>query len=334
MRSLCVAVPAREAEGIRRALHKQGLLRTGISIVREGGTVFLPTASRVDTPYPVSEREFRESFAPIRSYRDVANVPAEVKPDLPTSFDIVGDIAIIRISEDLREHETAIAEAILRTNARVRVVAADGGVKGPLRIRDLRILAGPDRTETVHREYGLAYRVDVAKAYFSPRLASERNRVAQQVQPGEVVLDVFSGVGPHAILIARRRAPAVVHAFDANPDAFRYLEDNVRRNRADRVRPRLGDGIGLVAAVDRPNRIILDYPSDPDPAFRAALFRLLPGGTVHYYAILNAAEREERERDLADAAGSVGRSAEILAVREVHGWSPAQKLFAFDVGVT
>ena len=334
MRSLCVAVPAREAEGIRRALHKRGLLRTGISIVREGGTVFLPTASRVDTPYPVSEREFRESFAPIRSYRDVANVPAEVKPDLPTSFDIVGDIAIIRISEDLREHETAIAEAILRTNARVRVVAADGGVKGPLRIRDLRILAGPDRTETVHREYGLAYRVDIAKAYFSPRLASERNRVAQQVQPGEVVLDVFSGVGPHAILIARRRQPRIVYAFDANPDAFRYLEENVRRNRATLVEPRLGDAITLLGDIEPLDRAIIDYPQDPDPAYRAVLPRMLPDGEVHYYAILETAEREVRTRAIRETARDLDRDAEILRWRDVHGWSPTQKLFAFDVRVT
>jgi tRNA (guanine37-N1)-methyltransferase len=332
VRSLAVAVPKGTAEAVRKELVAQGVLRKGVAIARDGDTVYLPVTTAT-IRHPTIDHEFRDTFMPIRSYKDVARVPLYLQGSLPTSFDVVGDIAIVKIPEELHEYEAAISEAILRANAGVSVVAADEGVKGPMRVRQLRVLAGPDRTQTVYREYGLSYAVDVAKAYFSPRLGSERMRVAQQVGPGEVVVDMFSGVGPYAILIAKRRQPAVVHAFDANPDAFRYLEENVRRNRADRVRPRLGDGIALLGVVDAPHRIILDYPRGPDPAYSAALMRILPRGTVHYYAILESVEREDRERALVDAAESIGREAKIAAMREVHGWSPTQSLFVFDVHV-
>ncbi len=334
MRSLAVVVPKEKAEDVRRKLLAVGALRTGVAVEREGDVIHFPVLTQVDVGFPVEEREFRESFVPIRSYKDVANVPAELKPLLPTSFDVVGDIAIIRIPDELARFEGEIADAILQANMSVKVVAADAGVKGPLRIRDLRVLRGPNRTETVHRECGLSFLVDAAKAYFSPRLGTERMRVADQVQPGEVVVDMFAGVGPYAILIAKRRAPQVVYAFDANPDGFRYLEENVRRNRAERVEARLGDGLQLLAGIEPPNRVIIDYPQDPEPAQSVAVSKVRLGGTIHYYEILEEAERPGREEWLATNGESLGRRVDVVGVRAVHGWSPTKKLFGFDLCVT
>ena len=334
MRSIGVAVPKDQAEEVRQKLLGMGVLRIGLAINREGNTVYMPVTLSVAVGYPNVEREFRESFAPIRSYKDVARVPQNLMPLLPTSFDVMGNIAVIKIPEELAPFESEIADAILRAQTSVKVVAADACVKGPLRIRELRILAGPHRTETAHREFGLSYQVDVSKAYFSPRLGSERMRVAEHVQPGEAVVDMFAGVGPYAVLIAKRRQPRIVYAFDANPDAFRYLAENVRRNRASLVEPRLGDALRLLADVEPPDRVIIDYPQDPDPAYRTALARILPNGVIHYYAILEAVDREDRERTLVDTAKSLDRGADVVAWREVHGWSPTQKLYAFDVRVT
>jgi len=332
VRSLAVAVSKDQAEAVRQDLLAQGVLRKGVAIAREGDTVYLPVSTAA-IRHPTIEHDFRETFTPIRSYKDVARVPSHLKGSLPTSFDVVGDIAIVKIPEDLREYEREIADAILRANASVKVVAADAGVMGTFRVRQLRVVAGPDRTQTVHREFGLSYTVDVAKAYFSPRLGSERMRVAEQVRAGEVVVDMFAGVGPYAILIARRRQPRVVYAFDANPEAFHFLEENARRNRATLVEPRLGDAKELVGAADPPDRVILDYPQGADPAYRAALPRIRPGGIVHYYAILETVERDDRMDALVDAARGMDRQAEVLRWREVHGWSPVQQLYAFDVRI-
>ena len=332
MRSLAVVVAKAEAEAVRQDLLSQGVLRKGVAIGREGDAVYLPVTTAA-IRHPTVEHDFREAFTPIRSYKDVARVPSSLRGSLPTSFDIVGDIAIVRIPDELREYEAEIAGAILRANRSVKVVAADDGVKGPLRVRQVRVLAGLDRTVTVHREFGLTYAVDVAKAYFSPRLGSERMRVAEQVRPGEVVADLFAGVGPYAILIAKRRQPRNIHAFDANPEAFRYLQENVRRNRATLVEPRRGDALQLLATVEPPDRVILDYPQDPEPAYREALSRICSGGVVHYYQILESAEVEEHTQSLVSAARLLGRTANLLSWREVHGWSPTRKLYVFDMRI-
>ena len=334
VRSLGVAVPKERAEEVRKALQAAGHLRTGVPIERDGDTVFIPVQGNVSEPYPIVEREFRDARAPIRSYHDVADVPPNLKPLLPRSFDVVGDIALIKVPDGLTPFETEIAAAILRANSAVKVVAVDEGVKGEHRVRRLRVVAGPKRTETIHREYGLSFKVDVARAYFSPRLGTERMRVAAQVEPGEAVADLFAGVGPYAILIATRRRPRIVYAFDANPDAFRHLEENVRRNRAVQVEPRLGDAGTLLATIEPPDRVIVDYPQDPDPAYRAALSRVLPNGTIHYYAILDATQCALRKEDLVATARSFDRGAAIASVSEVHGWSPTKKLYAFDVRIT
>jgi len=334
MRERAVAVPKTKAEEVRQRLLAAGLLHKGVVVAREGDTIFLPLTAEADVGYPIVDREFGEAFAPIRSYKYVARVPQDLKPLLPTSFDVVGDIALVKIPDALAAFEAEIADAILRANSAVKVVAADAGVKGSLRVRQLRVLAGPNRTETVHREHGLAYKVDVARAYFSPRLGTERLRVAEQVEPGEVVVDLFAGTGPYAILIAKRRQPRVVYAVDANPEAFRYLEENVRRNRATCVEASQGDALALLANAEPPDRVILDYPQDPEPAYRASLSRVLPGGVIHYYAILESSAVEDREEALVAAAKAADRGAEISARREVHGWSPTQKLFAFDLRIT
>jgi len=332
VRSLAVAVSKDHAEAVRQELLAQGVLRKGAAIARDGETVYLPVTTAA-IRHSTVEHDFRESFTPIRSYKDVARVPSHLKGSLPTSFDVVGDIAIVKVPDELREYEAEIAIAILRANGSVKVVASDAGVMGTFRVRQLRVIAGPDRTQTVHREFGLSYTVDVAKAYFSPRLGSERMRVAEQVRPGEVVADMFAGVGPYAILIARRRQPRVVYAFDANPEAFHFLEENARRNRATLVEPRLGDAKELVVEADPPDRVILDYPHGADAAYRAALPRIRSGGIVHYYAILETVERDDRANALVDAARGMDRQAEVLRRREVHGWSPVQKLYAFDVRI-
>src|SRR3989442_628413 len=130
---------------------------------------------RVEFGFPVEEREFNEGFVPIRSYKDVVVVPEALRRSLPTAFDVIGDIAVIKIPEELRPYRDEIGRAILRWNTKIRVAVEDRGVRGDRRIRSIEIIAGERRTATIHTEHGLRSRVDLANAYFSPLLASEPN---------------------------------------------------------------------------------------------------------------------------------------------------------------
>ncbi len=314
-------------------LRDREVLQKHLKVKEVAGHLRLPTTERVDVGWPVEEEDFEESFTPIRSYKDVARVPDALRSQLPTSFDVIGDIAILKIPESLAPHRAEIGRAILEWNRNLHVVAHDRGVTGKHRVRDLEIVAGEPRTTTVHTEYGLRYRVDVARAYFSPRLGSERARVADQVSSGERVADPFAGVGPYAILIARRRAPAAVIASDANPAAVELLRQNVAANRADRVDTREGDARAILQEVAPVDRIILDLPHSAMDFLSEALETLGRRGTVHVYAILEDADREDCIRAIRAAVKASGRRVVSLRVHVVRAYSPTQHHVAFDVTV-
>jgi len=168
------------------------------------------------------------------------------------------------------------------------VLRKSGEIAGTFRTRSLEAIAGTGNTETTHREFSCLYQLDVANAYFNPRLSHERLRVARQVKENECVLDMFAGVGPYSILIAKTHKGCEVHSIDINPDAFRYLKYNIMLNRvADRVIPLFGDARQLVEKDlrGRANRVIMNLPSDSSRFLEVALQALKEqGGVIHYYA--------------------------------------------------
>lgn len=333
MRSWCVVVPRRDGETVRLRLRDRGLLQKHLAIRSEGERLIIPTTARANLGFPAEEREFEEAFTPIRSYKDVVRTPDRLRPLLPSSFDVIGDIAVLKIPEELVPYREEIGRAILAWNRKLRVVAQDHGVSGEHRIREIEIIAGEDRTTTVHTEFGLRYHVDVARAYFSPRLGTERKRVADQVRPGETVVDPFAGVGPFSILIAKRREPRRVIASDANPAAAALLRENVAANRADCVLTKEGDARRILPESRPVDRVILDLPHSALDFLPHALQALGPKGMVHLYGILEAAEREDRVAQIRRLVTREGRGLADLRLHSVRAYSPTQHHVAFDLTV-
>lgn len=333
MRAWCVVTPVDRGEEVRKRLRDQGVLFKQLRIPREGDRLFLPTTRKVDVGLPTLEREFETAYAAVRSYKDLVRVPDRLRPLLPSAFDVIGDIAIMRIPDELVPYRERIGEAVLGWNKKIRAVAQDHGVAGALRIRELEPIAGERRTTTVHVEHGLRYAVDVARAYFSPRLATERWRVAKQVRPGEIVADPFAGVGPYAILIARKTPVRRVHASDVNPVAVRFLQENAGTNRAEKVDVHEGDARAVLRGIAPVDRIILDLPHSAMDFLSDATRALAPRGILHVYGILERTDREDRERAIRSAVKKEGRSVETMAVHPVRAYSPTQAHLAFDVSV-
>ncbi len=329
----CVVVPRERGEEVRQLLKERGLLQKHLRVREEEGKLYLPTTERADVGWPAEERECEEAFAPIRSYKDVVQVPGALRGQLPSSFDVIGDIAVLKIPEPLVPYRAEIGRAILAWNRMLRVVAQDHGVTGAFRIRNLEIVAGEPRTTTIHTEFGLRYHADVAAAYFSPRLGSERLRVANLVASNETVADPFAGVGPYAILIAKRRQPRRVIASDANPVAVGFLRQNVAANRADRIEVREGDAREILRAIAPVDRVILDLPHSAIEFLPDALAALGPRGTIHVYGILEDADRDDRAAAIRTAVKDARRRVVSLRVHVVRAYAPTQHHVAFDVTV-
>ena len=218
-------------------------------------------------------------------------LPKQLMDKLPRALDMIGDIAVIDIPPELETYESQIGEAVLVTHKNVRTVLKKASaVSGTYRLREFKIVVGEPRTTTIHKECGCQYKVDLAKAYFSPRLSNEHNRIASLVQKGETIVDLFAGVGPFSILIAKNNPDVKVYAIDINPAAMEFLRKNIRLNRVEnRVFPLLGDAKKTVERqlFGVADRIIMNLPEKAMEFIDTACGTVKPaGGVVHYYEFI------------------------------------------------
>ena len=210
-------------------------------------------------------------------------LPGDLLPYVSDHFEVIGDIAILVIPPELEPHKFTIADAILSRRRNIlTVLARTGKISGDSRTARYEILRGIT-TVTTHREFGFSYRIDVGSSFFSARMAYERKRVTGQVEPGEKVYVPFAGVGPYAIPAAARGAE--VYAVEKNPEAFRWLAENVALNHAGKnCRILQGDALDISpfphASFDR---LIVPAPYGMDHALETLLPLMSYGGMTHFY---------------------------------------------------
>jgi len=262
--------------------------------------------------------------------RLVGRIPDRLLDSVPASFDILGSrsgsVVIVEVPEELMEYEGALAEAVMGVHGNVKsVLGKESGRQGEYRLRELRLILGDADTEVEHRESGCRFMVDPNLAYFSTRESTERERVASQVQPGEEVLVMFSGVAPFPICIAKRVADAQVTGVEINPDAHRYGLINVKLNKVqDRVRLLLGDVRDVCPTLGKQfNRVVMPLPKGAHEFLDLAVSMLRPGGTLHFYHW--APENDMFTEAMAlikQAAERQGRDARFLSGVRVSLYSP------------
>jgi len=213
------------------------------------------------------------------------------------SYDIIGDIAVIRVPEILKARSQIIAEAIMQTHVRVKTVLRQASaVSGEFRLRQLEWIAGENKTETMYREFGCVFKVDLEKCYFSPRLSFERMRIARLVQPDEIVVNMFAGVGGFSILVAKHGGNHV-YSIDVNPYAVALMRENVRLNRvAGQVIPILGDAKQIITKrlKGMADRVVMPLPEKAYEYLDYAVMALKPtGGWIHYYDFEHVSKGEK-----------------------------------------
>lgn len=213
-----------------------------------------------------------------------------------SSFDVVGDIAIIK-HNNIQNPED-IAKQILSIHRNIRAVfTPTTRIAGDFRIRELKLLAGESRTWTTHRESGCTFKVDIEKCYFSPRLSYEHTRIANLVGPGEVVVNMFAGVGCFSVIIAKKQQQNKVYSVDINPVAFECMLQNVKLNRVfDKVAPLLGDAKDIIETKLKgvADRVLMPLPEKAFEYLPTALSALKrSGGRIHFYDFQHAIDKED-----------------------------------------
>jgi tRNA (guanine37-N1)-methyltransferase len=308
-------VPKKEGERVRQILLEQGLLVSDYKIKRDEPFLYFPVRKGLPG-YDVVELSFDRRPAPPQSIKDYG----------ARSFDIIGDIAIVDIPEDSEESKEEIAQILLQRKSIRTVVQKGSAVKGELRTRILHNIGGEPKTETIHTEYGLRFKVDISTVYFNPRLATERWRIAQNVTPREVITDMFCGVGPFSLMIARFSCAEKIYAIDINPEAITLLKENLRINKIENVIPILGDAREEIKKVGSSDRIIMNLPQR---AFEFLPEALKYGRIIHYYRV--TADIQEEIEKIKMVGCTMGMNPVVLAYKPVKSYSPTMDIVRFDI---
>jgi tRNA (guanine37-N1)-methyltransferase len=211
--------------------------------------------------------------------------------ELISSFDQIGDIIIVRIPDSLLAKKKLIGETLLNeVKIAKSVFYQASAVEGDFRTRNLEILAGEDKTETEYKEFGCRFTVDVENAFFSPRLSTERERIANLVQDGETVVNMFAGVGMFSIMIAKKKK-CTVYSIDINPVAAKLCEKNIISNKlVGTVISINGDASQVIQEKiqNKSDRTLMLLPERSDEFLGSAINATKSGGIIHYYSHIHA----------------------------------------------
>ncbi|MCW4000227.1 MAG: class I SAM-dependent methyltransferase family protein [Candidatus Bathyarchaeota archaeon] len=351
--SLCIKVPKNQGEKTLTLAAKLGLADKTLVIQREEGSLCIPllrepggielaTLKSQISDFSLFTAAFSEKQQPPESLNQALQdkLPTALLASVPQAYDVIGDIVVIDLPAKLKPYQELVGEAVLQIQKSAKTVLAKAGdISGVYRVRDYTYIAGEHKTQTVHREFGCSFHVDLARAYFSPRLSHEHMRVAGLVAAGEVVADLFAGVGPFSVLIGKKCPFAKVYAVDLNPDAVELLELNVRVNRVvSNVFPMLADA--RIAAGGklrgRADRVIMNLPETALDFVDAACSAVKPdGGVVHFYGFVRQPDSVENFKlRFSDAVAQNGRCVEeFLLVRSIRETAPFESQVALDAKI-
>lgn len=326
-----IRVPPEKAEESREKAVTDGFLDITRKIQKiqteEGIFIEIPvteTAGEKIGDFPVTEQENPEFLNEVKSLKEHLRTFLS-KTELervPSGWQILGDIIVISIPESLDEKKFQIAEALLAMYPKCRSVVRDFGIEGQFRQPKRELLIG-NTVETIHKENGCFFKQDVTKVMYSKGNLEERKRMSQ-LGKGDIVVDMFAGIGYFSIPMAVHAGPEKITSIEINPESFAYLQENIRLNKVeDIVVPICGD-CSECAPEGTADRVIMGYVGTTHYYLEPALKALKKeGGVLHYHETVpeNLARTRPQER-IRKAAEILEKKVEILETRRIKKYSP------------
>ncbi len=348
--SLAVVAKKHNAETIRRKLASLGILRTSMKVFSDDECVYFPV-NRLPNPDELPELRTGDAMIQEAIFNKLTPKPKSLKEAMnsilneeliklvPRSFDIIGNVAILELDERLRPFAKDIASALKLIHKHVDTVLLKAGPSiGEYRTRPYEVLAGSGNTLTEHREHGCRYRLDVRKVFFTPRLSGERLRVASQVKPNECVADMFAGVGPFSITIARIQPSCKVYAFEINPMAYKFLEENIKLNKVEgKITAIFGDVRQNYGILEKKaDRLIMNLPFSAEKYIDVATKIAKPSGAiVHFYCAAEDRNAVESAKiNISSILLSLGYDAKFLWAKELKEVAPRKAVVALDIAIS
>ena len=161
-----------------------------------------------------------------------AILPEDV--ETPTSYSLIGHIVHLNLRDEQLPYKDVIGQVLLDKipNAKTVVNKVDG-IDSTYRNFAMEILAGEQNTTVSVKEYDCTYHFDFSKVYWNPRLSTEHRALVNYLKKGDVLYDIFAGVGPFVIPAARKGVKVL--ANDLNPESYKWLLKNAEANKVTKL---------------------------------------------------------------------------------------------------
>lgn len=212
----------------------------------------------------------------------------------------------------------------------VKTIMKIDHIQGTKREPVYNIIYGSE-TETINKENGCLFKLDLAKVMWSKGNNNERLRIAKLVEDDEVVLDMFAGIGYFSIPIGVHSNAKQIYSIEINPNSYFYLNENIKLNKLDNVTPILGD-CKIHAPKYKADRIVMGYVKTTHHYLDVAINSLNGGGILHYHETVPEKLMKTRPVDrIISQAGD--RDVEILKINKIKKYAPGVEHVVVDARI-
>jgi tRNA wybutosine-synthesizing protein 2 len=245
---------------------------------------------------------------------------------LPKGYQIIGKILLIKLDKKLVKYKKIIGKALIEIFPYIHTVSLLKGIKSLTRKPNIEIIAGCSSTQTLHKEHGCQFLIDISEIMWSQGNKQERMRLTKLAKPEEVIVDMFAGIGYFSIFLAKYSKPEKIYAIDINPKAIEYLRKNVWLNNVEnKIEILQGDCRKFSKILENTaDRIIMGYLFETEKFLPHALRIAKNNCIIHLHRTAKLSEIEKIKE-------KISKGTKILKVKRVKSYAPKIYHYVFDL---
>lgn len=251
-------------------------------------------------------------------------------------YDVLGNIAIVKFARgDSRAKKLSGARLLMKQHKNISTVLEKSGkFKGRLRTLKTKYVLGIKTKECIYRENGCFFRFNVDSCYFSPRLSNERAEIAKMIKRGEIVLVLFGGVGPFAIVVAKKSNCKRVVSVELSRACNKYALENVKRNKLKNVGIVQGDVRKVLPKLkEKFDRIVMARPNLKDSFLDVAFPLIKKGGMIHYYGFYEESRLDDMKELIITEVKKAKKKIKVLKIKKAGDIGKRKFRYRVDIKI-
>jgi len=328
-----IKILKKESNKIRKYLIENNFLNLDFKSIIQDDYIIFPLKNKVDKlNYKIKEYNFEKKKK--RNFKDEIReiLNENEKKFLKTSFDVIGNIAILEIEDELISKEKEIAKIIMKHHKNIKTILKKNGIHdGIFRTQKLKFILGENTKETTHKENGIILKLNVEKVYYSPRSSTERKRILEQIKNKENILCLFSGCGPFPITFKKHKDVNIT-SIELNPDGIKYQKENMLLNKIN-FNIIEGDVNKIIPKINEKfDRIAMPLPKSAEDFLEITLSKVKKNTIIHLYDFLHENKIKEKQNLIKNKIKKIGFECEIKSIKAGQ-YAPREFRICHDIKI-